>query len=626
MQDQVFAYDIESFSNYFCAILYCGETKLEARYEYKNGLGALIDAITQKHIVLVGYNNFNYDDLLLRYIVDNPNATPAEINAVSKRIVISERMPDDLFKKQYEPFPWKHSIDMFQVLNKKGGLKEWQCREHYKIVQDSPVNFDAPLPTDKIAETLNYCANDARSTWMLYEKYKHLVDLRSKLIGLFDLGPRLHAVGDAGVAKQYFLSKYKERTGGYSSTARKGAEDSQDNKAREWPTKEIVSPRVRFTTPEFKEFYDDFCNQILVGDGPGTTWGYLSDRYQKPVRLGNTDYQIGVGGLHSVDAPGRFVATGDVAIYDLDVTSYYPSLMIVENLYPKHIGPKFIEDFTLIRDLRVKAKRAGDKQVADALKIVANASFGILNEFHSPVRSIPSALRVTINGQLQLLMLIEMLCVQDARILSANTDGVTFMMPKADRPIVERIMATWGKQTGHTLELGEYKVYARRDVNNYVALGESEKIKAKGAFELSPVGGKTDRRVVKVAAQSYLLLGTPIRETVEKTKDIRDFVFYQRAKNGGDLYYGDELIGRTARWYAGVAGKQIRRKNPNGIFAKLPDGDNAVLMMILPESIPDDLCREYYIRQAVELVESITKRPKEAHAKDMRSRAQRDHG
>jgi hypothetical protein len=605
------AVDCESFSNWFCVCAWDGATMRAIDSRSPTWRGEVRELIWNKDVALVGYNNFGYDNLLLKTILANAAVqvfTPAQVNNVSRRIVGSEgRMPDDLFKLQYANEPWAYTVDMYQLLNKKGSLKVWECHEHFPTVAESPVDFTAPLPLERADELIRYCENDVKATWMLFERYRHLHDLRTDIRAHYDVGPRVYALGDAGVTKLVAMADYKRRTGGWSTTARKAAEESPDNRARAWPTTAIVAASVAYRTAEFRDFLGHFRKQTLTGDKPGTNWTYAHDAFAEPVSLGGKEYQIGVGGLHSVDPRGAFRATKDVGIYDVDVASYYPSLILTLGLYPKHIGPADLVSYRQIRDERVAAKRAGDKRKADVYKLVLNSKFGLLNEAHSPIRSIPSALKVTINGQLQLLMLIERFEQIGARILSANTDGVTLMWHRDRLPLLDQQMREWEADTGHELERVEYTTYARRDVNSYVAVTTDGKVKTKGGFEQRPLGGKRDERIVKHAAQEWLLKRTPIRQTIAASTDIRDFIYYQQVKNGGEVYHGTTRLGKIARWYASTDGLEIRRKNPDGTYACLPDGHRATLANELPASWPSNVDISHYMRAAVALCESITK-------------------
>jgi hypothetical protein len=600
------AYDIETWQNAFYICFFDGSVATTFTHRNLDALRSFI----KKDMVLIGHNNRDFDDILLRHILSNKSSSAKTINDICKRIIARPRLPNDLWKASYAPCPWSHSIDMYQVLSKSGSLKELECRYHMTCVEESPVSFETPLDFSYELVVQKYNLIDTMATWELYKKNVHLIELRQGLIDTYGVGPKVFCQPDAGVTKSIFMHHYSNRTGGWSSTAKKAAEAHEDNKKRTWSMKEIASSSIKYTSAEFKTFFEDFISSCVIGDERGTTWSYGSNKYKDPVRLADKDFQIGVGGLHSVDPPGRFDGNSEVGIFDFDVTSQYPSLIITLGLYPSHIGKWSLVEYKRIRDERIAAKRNGDKKKSEMYKLLLNTYFGVLNEPTSPIRSIPSALKVTINGQLQLLMLIERFYSIGCRILSANTDGVTIMAHRSSWAEIEKQKKEWESELGHELEHVEYAKYYRRDVNNYVAMKADGSVKAKGAFEEKPFKGKTDEAIVKVAAREFLINKTPISETVNKSDKFTDFIYYQRVKNGGKLYYGGSPSGGILRWYVAKGGKPIQRKNPNGTFAMIPNGGSANLAMTLPVGIPTDIDRSYYMAEAKALVESITRLPK----------------
>lgn len=616
---RVLVYDIEVFPNFFYASFWDLGKKWWSFRE--NQIEELIEFISDKDLVLGGFNNFSYDDTVLKWLVANLHATPRDIFKLSMSIIKEGRNNKTLFKIQYGACPWRHSLDVFQFFNKRGSLKEWECKEQLPRVVESPCDFEKDLPAKEIPKIIDYCKNDVFATGHLLKKNWHLVQIRADIKDLYDLTDRVFVVGEAGIAQSVFMSLHEKRTGEWITKTRENASLASDNKSRVWPMDEIISERVKFSTPQYKSFLETMRATKVKGDERGVRWN-LDARYNKQQKLGSRVYKLGVGGLHTVDGPGVFAADKDVAIVDLDVESYYPSIIIEEGLYPTQLGPEFVDDIRTLRDERLRAKHgqkaahdAGDKtaeakhkKVNAALKIVINSTFGKLNDAYSPLRSIPSALRVTINGQLMLLMLIEKLEVAGAEILSSNTDGVTI---RWNRKQLEKqlpaVIASWEKQTKHKLERADFKRYCRRDVNAYLALKENGEVKRKGAFTPYPDTGKWDGIIVKQAAEAYLLRGIDPKKTVATGKPV-DFLYYQRVKNGGSIYWGEELVGKIARWYVAKNGETIRRENPDGSRDKIPNGENAQLAMDVRDwadfGAPSDLNHEHYVRAAWKLINS----------------------
>lgn len=122
--------------------------------------------------------------------------------------------------------------------------------------------------------------------------------------------------------------------------------------------------------------------------------------------IAGTRYSVANGGLHSEDAPG--FAAGVGTLLDVDVASYYPSLMLRPGGAPVHLDEEiFHHVFRDILSVRLEAKAAGRKKEASALKLVVNSVFGKMGEPFSPLFSPPSFLATTIGGQLSLLALAE---------------------------------------------------------------------------------------------------------------------------------------------------------------------------------------------------------------------------
>jgi hypothetical protein len=107
-------------------------------------------------------------------------------------------------------------------------------------------------------------------------------------------------------------------------------------------------------------------------------------------------------------------------------------------------------------------------------------------------------------------------------------------------------------------------------------------------LQKNPVATICSRAVI-----DYLTLGASIRGTVEASEDMREFVCV-RSVTGGALYRG-EYVGKVIRWYyANTPDTFTVKLNGN----KVPKTDGAKPCMVMPLFIPDDLDREWYVREA----------------------------
>lgn len=616
---KVLVADLETYPNWFCVAVSDGERRKCFSSHRPGEIAKLAKALRDKSIVVAGFNSFKYDDIILRAIVYNPAITPKEVRALSDRIIEPQDQEEEEanFKATYTDVPWAYSIDVFQLLNGKGSLKEHACRSHAPDVGETPYHFGDDLPTEGIPAVERYCSLDVINTEAKLRHLWKLVEMRHTLDVTFGLGARVYCLSEQGIAQATFLKLHRDRSGEYSSQIRESCKSNPDNRQLAWAMSALVAPKVQYHTRPFQQMFKLLLEgEMRALDSYGGKWEMVAPKLPEDlaIPLAGHRFQLGVGGLHSLDGPAIYRSTPTEKLIDLDVTSYYPSIVINEKLNPRQL-PHFAEDMRILRDRRVKAKIEGNKAIANALKIVVNAAFGKLNDVWSPLRSVPDAMRVTLNGQLYLLMLIEQLYVVGAEILSANTDGVTIRW-KGDEAVLKLAVQAWENATGFDLERTDYTVYARRDVNNYCA-ASADGVKVKGAFFLlpsqggknlkikeGPDGGKGDGLIIKRAALEYLLNGRPICATVRSCRP-EELMFYMRCKNGGTFFHGQEPIGKLARWYASVGGQPIKRKNPNGSMATIPNAQHATMLMSL-DDFGCDIDFNYYEEQAQALVESCT--------------------
>ena len=237
------------------------------------------------------------------------------------------------------------------------------------------------------------------------------------------------------------------------------------------------------------------------------------------VKLGDKVYSCGLGGLHSEDEPLVIEANDEYALTDVDVSSYYPGLVVNERIAPGHLDPViFCSVFNDLMETRLDAKarakkgEPGQKEIAQGMKVAINSGgYGKLSDPFSPFRDPPKGAAITINGQLILLKLIEeMNRIGGVRVLSANTDGMLIHHPRAT---MEQIYAAM-KRVRETYDLNKFDVsevlrLCRVSVNEYVMLyrdpdtGEIA-IKGRGAAfndgsDTENLAKKTDKAIVKRA-------------------------------------------------------------------------------------------------------------------------------
>ena len=447
-------FDIECYPNWACInIKYDGEHYM---YQHYDGLFASPEILQDwlNRFTLVGFNNKGYDDIIYQLIMKGTDNY--RLYEVSKAIIGGAR-------------PWQlcsdhgleidlDTVDIMPVLPGQAGLKLYGARVHSHKLQELPINPHSNINQGQAQTLMEYCKNDVNVTEELFNHIIKQVQLRETMSVEFDVD--LRSKSDAQIAESVIGHEYYKQTG---FTIQK------PNVSNDAVYKYNPPPWVKLRYPVFQQVF----NEIVNADFRLTETGHIETPEclkSRIVFFDDKSYQIGIGGLHSIDGVGYYTSDDDHIVCDVDVTSYYPNCLLNAGWYPSHIGPEFLQIYRNIVETRLKAKAEEDMVTANALKITINGTFGKTSSKYSSLYAPEMMFHITITGQLTLLMLIEDLFDHGYSCISANTDGVVYRFPKKDMPKIRTIVSEWEKRTGFDMEYTFYKKYVRRDVNNYFAI------------------------------------------------------------------------------------------------------------------------------------------------------------
>jgi hypothetical protein len=234
---------------------------------------------------------------------------------------------------------------------------------------------------------------------------------------------------------------------------------------------------------------------------------------------------------------------------------------------------------------RMTAKKSGDKNTANALKLVANTTYGAglnkYNDLYDPLMG----RSVCITGQLFLLELANHLIAdcKTLQIVQLNTDGIMVSFDDSEYDKVLEITREWEHRTGFELEEDKIRGIAQKDVNNYVEIPYEGDPKIKGGYlvrGIAPAGAfniNNNATIVAKAIVDYFVHGTPPAETINACNDI--FAFQLIAKAGSkykEAYHlvdgKQEPVQKVNRVYATTDeryGKLFKVKAENDSTAKI---------------------------------------------------------
>ena len=240
-------------------------------------------------------------------------------------------------------------------------------------------------------------------------------------------------------------------------------------------------------------------------------------------------------------------------IKNWDVASYYPSLMIINGYTSRSIpSPQKFEE---VYRKRIAAKKSGDTDTANALKLVLNTTYGATlnryNDLYDPLM----ARSVCISGQLYLLELANHLLtdIPDMKVVQLNTDGIMVEFDDSQYSDVKAIIDEWQERTHFVLEEDNIRKIVQKDVNGYVEIQPSGKAKTKGGYLVRGVltnanidftqmglpawenmsGGafniNNNAVIVAEAIREFFVNGTPVEETIGGCNDIFQFQLIAKA-------------------------------------------------------------------------------------------------
>ena len=558
---RVCVYDIEVFPNVFHMCSYDTEKDILYKFELSeriNQLQELVDFFSDNTIMHCGYNNHHYDDVIINYIIDYKDklcslhylqACQSLFNLSTYIVKDDEGSRERLKRWKYAHYFKSMDLLTMQFSQKlRVGLKTMQVTMHYKNVQEYDGDFDRDLPVEEIDKMIAYNVNDVESTTELLNRLKDQIELR--LFIEDEHGIDCLSMDSVKMAETFLLEKYSQKSG-IPKNVIKEMRSPMDY----IPLKDVILPFIKYKNPKLQSVLEDMKKQTV----------YSKERkgYEKKFVLSNVVYSVGVGGIHSIHSPKIFLPKDGEFIGHADVASMYPSLLIEYQWGPRHLGKLFCDLFAGLKAERLEAKHTGQKVKNLFLKIVLNSPTGKMQQEVSWMYDPFNVFKIRINGQLILLMLVDRLLELGCEIIQVNTDGVVYRAKNTLREGIGKAISEVEQITRLTFESDEYEAFYQYAINDYFGVLKNGDIEEKGMFITKTKLGKgLSPVVIPKAVINYFVNKTPVAETIEKDRDIRDFLMSQAVDKKFKVVHGDKPIQRINRFYASTNGQYLYKDNP----------------------------------------------------------------
>ncbi len=411
--------------------------------DYPSGFEGIEPIIKNK--ILVGYNNYHYDDIVLSIMRNPVQAKCSLIYGINNTIISGHNSG---IKPKFKSIDTMQQIDLSMPSLK---LIEGNMGKNIKET-DVSFNIDRPLTPEERKLTEFYCSTDVENTIEIYKlRKKSYFNVKESLITMLDKDLQEQAMkwNTTTISAQIL-------TGGRNTVLWNKHRIPEQFWCKEFRRSSGIDQKVW-------DLWDSVTSSVEMTKGKGK-----SVKQTTPFGV----FVFGLGGIHG--APSKPLRRGRCK--HKDVKSMYPSAIVTLQAL------EAVELYDSLRKERVSIKKT-DPVRAGALKIILNSVYGNFKNQYSTLNNPLASSTVCIYGQIALFTLCKRLYEDDhCEIINANTDGVVYVETALSTPgRDEEICSKWEKEfQGFELETDYYTKWIQKDVNNYIALDDDENITVKG--------------------------------------------------------------------------------------------------------------------------------------------------
>lgn len=542
--------------------------------------------------VFVGFNNKAYDNFLIEGILQNRPTNYIKLKS------------DSVIKKRPSQFIDFLNLDTKEQMQPGFSLKKFESMSGMAVEESSiPFDYKDVFTIEQILEVCHYNIQDLRATIKLYKTRKDYFDGKELLVKEYSTSKTSINYSNGSTAASYLMGRDKlenfepEDPDIYGVPT--GVKLFLENALK-------VSPEISHLKTKVereKVMRKEWTSLVMEDHGMVYTWGF--------------------GGLHS--AKGRietnkrgtkkivYDVVDETDVQQWDSGSHFPNIMLRDNL----LGQVTNKFRNLVKE-RLKNKALGNP-LAGTQKIIINSVYGLLRLQSSKLYNPKSAIRVNVSGMVAIYNLANHLDLV-GNVYQVNTDGIAFKpYPDVTQETLDNIKQRWEDEFKLQLEVSSFKRLIQRDVNNYIAVKQNDKLKLKGGA-VGQANGVDVTKASKPTIIDHMLVeklvyDRPFIITVQEG-EFRDYCFTLKSMKSstqtgkmvdenGKVF--DNEVNRTYAIKSG--GKVLKEKVGDLENAKFPDTPEqmSIANYELPKEPPADLDYSYYIELAEKKLESWKK-------------------
>lgn len=468
-----------------------------------------------KNEIWVGYNNRHYDQWITKAVLAGFDAYKMN------EWIITEGKRGWEFSSLINKYPMIN-YDLMLLGKSLKQLEGFQGHNIHETGVDFRIN--RKLTQAELEETIKYCRNDVEEAINIWIECKSDFDAQLGLINMFKLPLSYMGKTKAQVSAEILECERVERDDEWELFTLPCLQLDQ-----------IRDLLVKRKKKKDQSDYDDDDRALGWTRTRPDLWFLQHKNHDYRLyfecKVAGVTHQFGWGGIHGAPKKYHHKCCPHEIMLHIDVSGYYPRLMIFWDLLSRNARNK--ERYTWTYHYRVDLKNQGKKKEQAPLKIVLNAAYGITKDKNSKAYDPRNANMICVNGQLLLLDLLEKLeaGVPSFAIVNSNTDGLIIKINLDDFDAVDDICWEWEQRTKMVLDFDYIDEIWQKDVNNYIfrfadapvngrKAGSYER---KGAYvkELSSIDN--DLPIINKALVDYIIHGVPPEKTIGECNDLQMF-------------------------------------------------------------------------------------------------------
>lgn len=504
--------------------------------------------------IWIGHNNKHYDNLILQAVTKGLNEE--QIRQVNDDII-------QRGKRLYLNIPLIY-YDL--TISHWCALKQMEAYVG-KNISETGVDFtiDRKLTDEEKKLVESYNLDDLDQTYDDFIYLKHEFLLRLDVINEFNLPLNCLSITGTQLAEEVL---HATRVEGISS----------------WVKKPELWSSLRVKNQKVIDFY------------LSETW---RNKATLDIELCGTTHRLAAGGIHGAKSK----ASLEWAYY-FDVSGYYNLIMIILDLLPRSIPPKYRKFYEGMYHKQLELKKT-DPGKRGVYKTILLSVFGAMNNEYCRFYDPYNGDLVRMSGQMYLVDLLEK-CEGKLEVFQSNTDGVILTpINGTTEEEVYDIMKEWQERTGFVLKLDKIYDIHQRDVNTYMYRDSNGEIHVVG--DIITHYGKLDYPfwkdsynakeplIVSEAIVEYFMNGKKPEELVEeKKRQLRLFQYICKKASYDYLEYEeiDKISGEKSVTRLQNINRAFALKNDNVsgmIYKKKERGKNGKPSSASYQNLPDSV-------------------------------------